>query len=86
MMSAERKRLTPLLLLETVDGKKITVTSTWSGTVLVALKINQLWNGSKETFEMNVPESVSSKDGFVSNLKNIILEHIETKSLRFAKA
>jgi hypothetical protein len=40
MMSAERKRLTPLLILETVDGKKITVTSTWSGTVLVALKIN----------------------------------------------
>ena len=45
-----------------------------------------MWRNSKELHEFNLPNSVSQNGNFIPNLKKIVLENLESKSLRLAKA
>ena len=71
---------------ETTDGKKISVAGQKVREVTTDIKIEQLWSNGKETHEFSLPKNVSQDENLIANLKRIVLDVLETKSLRFSKA
>ena len=85
-LSQERKRWTPLFKGETNDGKIISVAGQQIRNIFTDIQIEQLWRNGKELHEFNLPKSLIQNEDFVQNLKKIILAHLESKTLRLAKA
>lgn len=50
------------------------------------IKIEQLSVNGKETYEFGLPKNLMQDESLIGNLKRIVLEILETKTLRFAKA
>lgn len=85
-LSQGRKRWAPLFKTETSDGKIITVAGQKIKDTTTDIKIEQLTNNGKETHEFGLPKNLMQDENLIENLKRVVIEILETKTLRFAKA